>query len=179
MSREENKITILIPGPAFSWQQQSVSLETNLEACEQCGPGLLISADTGSHYPGLGAKPKTAHANPVKRASEAQARLLVWSRARPLRKPLRLTSGRLRSRLACNCETGTLHSLYSCDFVILVHVRAYSWGHRVASVRTRGVKSQTIVDAFRLRASKPMFSAAKSLYGVALHRNNHFGTFWR
>lgn len=60
LSREENMITILIPDPTFSWQQQSVSLETNLEACEQCGPGLLISADTGSHYPGPGAKPKTA-----------------------------------------------------------------------------------------------------------------------
>lgn len=73
LSRGENKITILIPDPTFSWQQHSVSLETNLEACEQCGPGLLISADTRSHYPGLGAKPKTAHANPEKGASQARA----------------------------------------------------------------------------------------------------------
>lgn len=152
MSREENMITILIPDPTFSWQQQSVSLETNLEACEQCGPGLLISADTGSHYPGPGVKPKTAHANPEKGGSAAQALLLVWSERSLSESHYSSQMDGCDPALCAFAKSGCWHHLTVVIFSYWLYTSRFLrslWSQ--PRVRTWRVKLQIIIDAFRLR----------------------------
>lgn len=144
-------------------------METNLEACEQCGPGLLISADTGSHYPGLGVKPKTAHAKPregSQRSSDTATRLKRGERG------LSEThySSHAGTRNPAMCAFAKIRPTFP---LVVPQLRLTEVTGESDSARTRGVRLQAVADASRLRFE----SAAKPLDRVALRRNGHIGTF--